>query len=340
MPEISIIVPVYNVETYIRRCIDSLQAQTFTEIEILLIDDGSKDSSGSICDEYASKDGRIKAIHKANGGVSSARNAGLDNAIGRYIMFCDPDDYVEPTWCEKLFDAIESSGGFFACCGYTSVKLSGEIKQINYIQDADLASAEKLIKLYSAELLQSVWSKIFARTVIKQNSIRFDETINKAEDAIFVLQYLRIKAGDISSVPEALYNYVFNVPSSLTKKVIPEYWNLNCRLFAEIRKTMKAYDVPFSEYSEIYYPNIIIAILQSLNILFDYNITRKELFLRGGKILNSDECKDAFKNGSIVDVHPIYKIMLQTHCFTLVWLFHWAVKFKHRMVDEKTYAKR
>ena len=340
MSKISIIVPVYNVENYIRRCVDSLLAQTFTDIEILLIDDGSKDCSGSICDEYALKDDRIRVIHKANGGVSSARNAGLDNAIGKYIMFCDPDDYVEPTWCEKLFDAIESSGGFFACCGYNCVGLSGEIKQKKYIQNENLGPAEKLIDLYSTELLQSVWSKIFALTIIKQKNMRFDEAINKAEDVIFVLQYLRTKVCDISSVPEALYNYVFNVPKSLTKRVVPEYWDLNCRLFEEIRKTMKVYGVPFSEYSEIYYTNIIIAILQSLNALFDYNISKKELFLRGEKILNSDECKDAFQNGSITDVHPIYKIILQTRCFTLVWLFHWAVKFKRGMVDKEIYAKR
>lgn len=125
MYEISIIVPVYNVEKYIRRCIDSLITQTFKSIEIILIDDGSKDTSGAICDEYALKDERVKVIHKENGGVSSARNVGLDNATGTYIMFCDPDDYVDPTWCEKLYNSIIKRG-FYSACGYAIVNGEGE----------------------------------------------------------------------------------------------------------------------------------------------------------------------------------------------------------------------
>ena len=126
MAEISIIVPVYNVEKYIRRCIDSLITQTFKSIEILLIDDGSKDNSGAICDEYALKDDRVKAFHKKNGGVSSARNIGLDNATGTYIMFCDSDDYVDPTWCEKLYNSIIKRG-FYSACGYAIVNGEGEM---------------------------------------------------------------------------------------------------------------------------------------------------------------------------------------------------------------------
>ena len=91
-PKISVIVPVYNVEMFLRRCIDSILAQTFTDFELLLIDDGSKDKSGEICDEYATKDVRIRVFHKQNGGVSSARNVGLNHAIGEYICFCDADD--------------------------------------------------------------------------------------------------------------------------------------------------------------------------------------------------------------------------------------------------------
>ena len=101
-PKISVIVPAYNTEKYLRRCIDSILAQTFTDFELLLIDDGSTDQSGEICDEYADKDVRIKVFHKANGGVSSARNVGLDNALGEYICFCDADDWVDNDYFEQM----------------------------------------------------------------------------------------------------------------------------------------------------------------------------------------------------------------------------------------------
>lgn len=101
-PKISVIVPVYNTEKYLHRCIDSILAQTFTDFELLLIDDGSKDNSGTICDEYAAKDSRVRVFHKENGGVSSARNLGLDNAKGEWISFVDSDDYTDSYFLENF----------------------------------------------------------------------------------------------------------------------------------------------------------------------------------------------------------------------------------------------
>ena len=101
-PKISIIVPVYNVEKYIHKCINSILDQSLTEFELILVDDGSPDRSGEICDEYSKKDNRIKVIHKSNGGVSSARNIGIDKACGEYIGFVDPDDYIDVNMYERL----------------------------------------------------------------------------------------------------------------------------------------------------------------------------------------------------------------------------------------------
>ena len=106
---ISIIVPVYNVEQFLARCIDSIRAQTYRNIEILLIDDGSTDNSGRVCDEYAKQDGRIKVYHKPNGGVSSARNYGLDRATGKYIGFVDSDDFIAPDMYEYLIQLIKDT---------------------------------------------------------------------------------------------------------------------------------------------------------------------------------------------------------------------------------------
>ena len=115
-PKISVIIPVYNAESTLRRCVDSVLAQTFTDFECLLINDGSKDKSGEICDEYARKDSRVKVFHKENGGVSSARNVGLDNARGEWVSFVDSDDWVEGDILESMYKTALLSGSSLVTC--------------------------------------------------------------------------------------------------------------------------------------------------------------------------------------------------------------------------------
>ena len=118
MPKVSIIVPVYKAEAYLHRCVDSILAQTFTDFELLLIDDGSPDRSGEICDEYAQKDSRIRVIHKENGGVSSARQRGLDEAVGEYTIHVDSDDWVEPNMLEELYKKAKQDDADIVICDY------------------------------------------------------------------------------------------------------------------------------------------------------------------------------------------------------------------------------
>ena len=121
MIEVSIIIPVYNVEKYLSKCLDSIINQSFKNFELLLIDDGSSDNSGKICDEYAMNDKRIKVIHKKNEGVSRARNIGIDLSKGRYIMFCDSDDFVKRDWCKKLYDLQKNNLNSICLCGFTTI---------------------------------------------------------------------------------------------------------------------------------------------------------------------------------------------------------------------------
>ncbi|MBQ8615735.1 MAG: glycosyltransferase, partial [Clostridia bacterium] len=121
MKKISIILPVYNVENYLDKCLTSLVNQTYQNLEIILVNDGSPDNSGEVCENWAKKDSRIKVLHKANGGVSSARNFGLDNATGDFIGFIDPDDFVELDMYEKLLNALNSQNATMAMCRYQNV---------------------------------------------------------------------------------------------------------------------------------------------------------------------------------------------------------------------------
>ena len=153
--KISIITPVYNVEKYIHRCIDSILAQTFTDFELLLIDDGSKDNSGKICDEYAKSDKRIRVFHKENGGVSSARNLGVDEAKGEYISFIDPDDWIELNMYEEIFNFVDENNvdvaGKFAT-QITTSKHFWDITAHRYIEDNCQDMGMRFIKGLSADM--------------------------------------------------------------------------------------------------------------------------------------------------------------------------------------------
>ena len=122
---VSVIVPIYNVEKYLRKCVDSILNQTYKNLEIILVDDGSPDNCGNICDEYALSDSRIRIIHKKNGGLSDARNAGLDIARGNYILFVDSDDYIDETMVEKLYEALEKEKAEMSLCSFVYVNDDG-----------------------------------------------------------------------------------------------------------------------------------------------------------------------------------------------------------------------
>ncbi|EGP5489252.1 glycosyltransferase, partial [Enterococcus faecium] len=146
MCEISIIVPVYKVEPYLRKCVDSILAQTFTDFEVILVDDGSPDNSGKICDEYASKDSRVRVIHKKNGGLSSARNAGIDVARGKYLGFVDSDDYIEKDMYELLYDNIVKEQADLSICGIYDIYAGKKVKILpEEYKVLDKVSAMKIV---------------------------------------------------------------------------------------------------------------------------------------------------------------------------------------------------
>ena len=186
---VSIIVPVYNVEQYLRRCIESLLSQTYHNFELILVDDGSTDSSGAICDEYALADERIHVIHKPNGGVSSARNAGIDAVKGEYILFVDSDDRVEP---QHISNMIPLEDEDLVRAGFKRMK-NGVISDEQQMK-AKLICKDEWIKDFQSFWLENplwfVWGGCYRSKVIKENNLYFDKRINLSEDVIFNLSYL------------------------------------------------------------------------------------------------------------------------------------------------------
>ena len=180
---VSVIIPVYNVEKYLRRCLDSVIAQTYWNLEIILVDDGSKDLSGLICDEYEKKDGRIRVIHQSNGGVSSARNAGIDRMTGSYVTFIDSDDYVLPDYVEKLMNVMCKYHADMAGCNTWS-KGSPRI-----FTDENKAT----IKIVRDNFLDYQWhasvnATCFRADVIRESRVRFDESIAFGEDTLVLFE--------------------------------------------------------------------------------------------------------------------------------------------------------
>ena len=206
MPVISVIVPVYNVEKYISMCIDSILAQTFSDFEVLLIDDGTPDKSGEICDEYAKRDNRIRVFHKDNDGASSARNFGLDNATGEWVTFIDADDWVSTSFIENLYNPILTDNTLeFVQAGCTNYR-NNEIAEIE--QQYEFLLSDNPVYLFNHFRGLTV-SKLFNLNIIRTNELNFDEKMRIGEDMAFTLDYiLHIKK--YCFISEVGYYYRYN----------------------------------------------------------------------------------------------------------------------------------
>lgn len=213
---ISVIVPIYNSERLLRRCINSILTQTLTDFELLLIDDGSNDSSGAICDEYSAKDSRVHVFHKPNGGVSSARNLGLDNAHGEWISFVDSDDWVSESYLSNLF---ENSEGVDLVFNYATRHENGNVCKEKYPPQL-INSQELNISLRHNELNwhTSPWSKLFKKELIDEHGLRFPMGMHIGEDAVFLFSYI-FNCSTIRFICTCDYQYLIDSSESLTKRL-------------------------------------------------------------------------------------------------------------------------
>lgn len=202
MINISIVVPVYNVADYLPQCIDSIRNQTYTSWELILVDDGSKDESGELCDKFAETDERIKVIHIQNSGVSTARNIGLKNARGIYVAFVDGDDWIEPDMYEKLIVPMQD-GADIAFCRFVREYPNGTVQHVEQnlnvfvkqpfdfsqiVYEYELENKDR--QTLSKTVFGSVWRSLFKKKVIDRENINFPVNIKIAEDRLFLMEYL------------------------------------------------------------------------------------------------------------------------------------------------------
>lgn len=212
MNMISVVVPVYNASEFLARCLESILTQTFTDWQLILVDDGSRDNSLHIMQEYAEKDSRIKVFHKANEGVSIARQYGLDRVDTPYFIFCDADDYVECDYLEKLYNAIEKENSDLAICAYWEEYSDHQV--LMYTPKSSMAG---LIHNFLNDKVWGVtWNKLYKTSVVREHNIRFIPHLQMWEDLAFTIDYC-LDAHSVSFVHKPLYHYIQTSMSSITK---------------------------------------------------------------------------------------------------------------------------
>nr|WP_302660217.1 glycosyltransferase family 2 protein [uncultured Clostridium sp.] len=314
-PKVSIIIPVYNSENYLDKCISSILKQTLNGIEIILVDDGSTDKSEVICKKYKDSDNRVKFVRKKNGGVSSARNCGVSIAEGEFITFVDSDDYIESNMCEKLYtSAIENK-----CDVIFSGMKSVNNKVISYIftDETKIYSKEEACKLFffDKEPFSPNYAcgKLIKKTVCEK--IKFREDIFLMEDALYCMELFLNCTSNIMFLNEYLYNYVQRSGSAskhFNKKRITSYYALDELL--NIARTMnKLYEMKFLKV----YSKLILGILQDI-IYFDFEGNKCE-YLKISKALNKEYFKN-MKCKSIGSKNKIHLTVLKISPMIYKWI--------------------
>lgn len=283
MPRISIIVPCYNVDKYLEKCLDSLTGQTLRDIEIIPVDDGSPDTSGAICDRYAAKDSRIKPIHKANGGVSAARNDGLEAATGDYVFFCDGDDWMPADACQLLWEEAERSG---ADVIFGDIWRSWEDRDEYMRLFADPFCSDD--RSFIRELIRTnfyytycpmvprddqadgcyggPWNKIVKRQLLMDKGIRFDLRVKGIYDDVIYSGYVLAEAKTVAYIGKPVYNYR-QVPTSMTRVFKKNVLQINEMIFKSWEEFLERYD-PQGTWLPAYYGNVIRRLDHAVQVYF------------------------------------------------------------------------
>lgn len=331
MEKISVVVPIYNAEKYLNRCLNSLINQSYKNIEILLINDGSDDLSGYICDNAARNDDRIKVIHKKNTGVSDARNYGIDIATGEFICFIDSDDMLEEEALEYLYKILKKSNADVSCCGMKTYKNNILISNISSEEKISEYIEEDIIKNYSESgiFLYSVCNKLYSLKIIKNYRCRFLNQIRYAEDALFnFFVFKECKKVVLSN--QRMYRYYINGSSTVNKVTTRRLDILNAQI--EMYKFLK------KNYCK-YYENITKQFINSsIAILIDIarentRIEHKELINKLMEIINSN--KFILKNKiKVKNKEKFLFALLRINPYFFVYIYELRFKYR-RNIDEK-----
>lgn len=314
-PEISVIVPVYNVEKYLSRCIDSILNQTMQDFEIILINDGSTDSSPKICNEYGRKDKRIRVVHKSNERVSAARNDGIKVAKGKYVSFVDSDDWIQPTMYEEMYEKAVSLNCDFVMCDYTKKGKEVEYTVSQPILEGfyDKSRIEKdifkcLIMFEDIELPPTIsnCTCLFDREFLINNELYYDEDIHYCEDSIFGSKAMYNANRFYYMKASYFYNYFYN-PNSTTSKYNYNKWESYLKINRRLREYFNSDLFDFTRQIKI---NMLYFVLNFLSEIGRSNLSFKDKQKECKKTLNNTEVMDIFNDFKLPNVGIKLKIVI------------------------------
>ena len=313
MPKISVIVPVYNTEKYLHRCVDSILAQTYTDFELLLINDGSTDSSGTICDEYAAKDLRVRVFHKENGGVSKARNWGIENAQGDFLFFLDSDDWLALDACDVLLHNMSNDNADCVICGFNQTHGNIWAPPFNRVYDRIEDLQADFDFWLNTELLSSSVNKLYKKRLLRTP---FPEDMSFGEDLIFSLKYIK-GCSRISFIPNPLYQHEVYNSTSLTH-------SFNKNRFREI-EIIQANILQFAIFhtSQTYrkYVLDVLSIVKSLFRQKDMPTSQKLQILRDWH--SSSYIKKVCLKDVITSLSAyLYAILVKQGCWRILCILH------------------
>jgi len=289
-PKITIVVPVYNVMRYLRECLDSILLQTYTNFELLLVDDGSTDDSGNICDEYEQQYSHVKVIHKSNGGVSSARNIGIDNAKGEWITFIDADDVIYQNLLADYVSSMEAEADMYIQGFEDSNGYRGLSKYTEWEGNDILI---KLDSIRGTQLENFVWNKLYKISIIRKKGIRFNEDVEMIEDGLFNYNFI-LNARKVINLPVINYYYRRHGASACFKQHSYESWDALITSFNDLFDSLPPkYDNFIQESKNVFY-GLSLDVVRSLFIEGESRNTRID-FLRS--------IKDKYKTVQSIKVH-------------------------------------
>ena len=287
--KLSVIIPVYNTEKYLEKCINSILNQTYKNLEVILINDGSTDSSGIICEKMKGKDKRIILIHSENRGVSVARNIGISRATGKYISFVDSDDYISSDMYTDMIKNINDVS--MPICGYNYMDdIGNKIGEKNaYITECEILKKDFFL-LCENFILNSPVNKIFHADIIKKYNIKFDNSLSLGEDLIFVLDYIKY-IDKFIIINKHFYQYLVTNSYSLSQKYRSDFLDIQKRIIEETYNKFKEYNIDFEPYKERFYTRSLDLIMQAMNNTMskDNDLSIREKFKYNNKIIKSKQ---------------------------------------------------
>ncbi len=341
MSEISIIVPIYNAEKSIKRCLDSIKSQTFSNYEVLLINDGSTDNSAQICEEYCKKDIRFKLINQENSGPSASRNRGIDSAVSKYISFIDSDDYVEPNMLQEFYNAAEASQADLTMCSFITEFSDGHFRKYKSLKKPGVFQGEECkeiaiqaIDKWQCNIIPYSWIRFIKREIIEFPRLRFNTSVYRGEDYLFWVQ-VHFRVNSLCLITDKhLYHYVQN-DNSITHKYIKDFWSMSKIIYDELKNVLpdeekinKQLDLMLIQYS---YVGMHISVLAN-----DYKTFKSDI----KNALYDKSFKRIIKTTSLKNLPNWHKKYFLPFKFRLRWVLRILYTYKYYIQHKQNFLNR